>query len=742
MTPHHLRGASTLTCRDANRVNATQTQAIMSWFLHLRIKMKLLVGFGAVLGITALVGVFAGWQLSTVHSQAEEIATDWLPSVEKLGELTAGTQDIRLAQFRYVGAASAGERAAIRKEIDSLGRDLAAARKAYEPTISTPAERALHEQFGKEWEGYLANWQVVAAKSDAGQADSARAMLMTASSTLYDAADATLLKSTALNDSGAAKARVEVETVATKAQWGITIGVMVALLIGIVAALTMANKLSSSVVAVSQRADDVQRTAITGMRQLLENMARGDLRALEHTEVATINSTDEDEIGDLARSLDRMILDVRETLRALGTTQQTVQTLVNDAQSLTTAAQNGDLAHRVSADRYDGSFKTLMEGMNGTLTAVAAPIGELQAVMTRVADRDLTARMSSNYQGAYAEIAQALNSAMGSLSDTLAQVNSASEQVAAAGTQISSGAQALASGSSEQAASLEEIASSVHEFATMARQSASHAQEARALSTTAREHAAEGGARMTRLTEAMREIQQGSAQTAQIVKTIEEIAFQTNLLALNAAVEAARAGDAGRGFAVVADEVRTLAIRAADASKNTAALIEQGVVSTQRGVALNGQVQESLQQINAQISRVTEVTSEISAAAEQQVDGVTQINAAIEQINLTTQQVAANAEEAASASAELESQSCTLRETVSTFRLDAQARVRTNAPHARATGGRSQATSARSNVAVKAAPKPTHASANRASARRQAAATIPFDDDDGDVGDLTIFEGF
>jgi methyl-accepting chemotaxis protein len=211
------------------------------------------------------------------------------------------------------------------------------------------------------------------------------------------------------------------------------------------------------------------------------------------------------------------------------------------------------------------------------------------------------------------------------------------------------------------------VAASLQETTASARQSATNALEARGLAERARASAAAGVTRMDRLSEAVGEIKQSSDATAKIVKTIDEIAFQTNLLALNAAVEAARAGEAGRGFAVVAEEVRALAQRSAAAARETAALIDQGAQSAERGLTLNGDVRRSLEEISAQVERVTDVVAEITAASEQQATGVAQVNQAVTQMNHVTQQVAANAEESAGASAELASQAASLTALAAAF---------------------------------------------------------------------------
>jgi methyl-accepting chemotaxis protein len=236
-------------------------------------------------------------------------------------------------------------------------------------------------------------------------------------------------------------------------------------------------------------------------------------------------------------------------------------------------------------------------------------------------------------------------------------------------SQINDGSQNLSQGTSEQASTLQQVSSNLQEMAAMIRQSTASAQEAKGLTESARSSAAEGVSSMKDLSAAMAKIRESSNATAKIVKTIDEIAFQTNLLALNAAVEAARAGDAGKGFAVVAEEVRNLAMRSADAAKDTARMIEQAVENVQSGLAMNEKVLGKLNEIDAQVNRVTVMVEEIALASEQQSEGVEQISAAMDQMNQVTQQTAGNAQQSAAVAQELFSQSDQLLAMVGSFSI-------------------------------------------------------------------------
>lgn len=230
------------------------------------------------------------------------------------------------------------------------------------------------------------------------------------------------------------------------------------------------------------------------------------------------------------------------------------------------------------------------------------------------------------------------------------------DQVASASGQVSSSSQSLAEGSSEQAAAIEETSASLEEMSAMTSQNADNAGQADSLMQEANQVVIAANNSMHELTVSMGAISKASEETSKIIKTIDEIAFQTNLLALNAAVEAARAGEAGAGFAVVADEVRNLAMRAADAAKNTATLIEGTVKKVNEGTNLVSSTNEAFGQVAASTSKVGELVAEIAAASTEQGQGISQVNTAVTEMDKIVQQNAASAEESASASEELNAQ--------------------------------------------------------------------------------------
>ena len=331
----------------------------------------------------------------------------------------------------------------------------------------------------------------------------------------------------------------------------------------------------------------------------------------------------------------------------------------------------GNLSADVEYDSKDefGEMATYMHEMT---TGVAAIIKDIERILTAMAGGDFSARSAdrSSYIGDYKKILQAMIGIKAALNTTMTTLNQSADQVASGSDQVSSGAQALSQGATEQASSVEELAASINDISNRINENAHGAETASKKSDMVSEIAGEGNRRMQDMLSAMADISNSSGEIGKIIKTIEDIAFQTNILALNAAVEAARAGSAGKGFAVVADEVRDLASKSAEASKNTAVLIENSLAAVENGRRIADETAGALEKVVSGIQEATDMMDSIARASREQADAITQITVGIDQISSVVQTHSATSEESAAASEELSSQAQIMKDLVRKFKLD------------------------------------------------------------------------
>ncbi len=301
---------------------------------------------------------------------------------------------------------------------------------------------------------------------------------------------------------------------------------------------------------------------------------------------------------------------------------------------------------------------------------IARPMGQAVEVLGAVARGDFTRTLDVATKDEVGQMATALNRAVRAMREALLEVKAAAEHATDASRQLSVAADQLAGGAQEQAASLEETAVSLEEITGTVKQNADNARQANQLAVASRDVAAKGGHVVAEAVTAMGEINKASKKIADIIITIDEIAFQTNILALNAAVEAARAGEQGRGFAVVAAEVRNLAQRSTTAAKEIKTLIEDSVGKVDVGAARVNQSGQMLEEIVASVKRVTDIIGEIAAASQEQTAGVDQVNRAVTQMDQVVQGNAAKTEELSSTAQALSAQAEELQALVARFRVE------------------------------------------------------------------------
>ena len=303
--------------------------------------------------------------------------------------------------------------------------------------------------------------------------------------------------------------------------------------------------------------------------------------------------------------------------------------------------------------------------------SITSPIGYAARVAEAIAAGDLTMPIRVEGRDEASTLLRALDRMQDSLRTVVGQVHESSASIRHASSEVASGNTDLSHRTEQAASSLQQTASSMEQLTGTVRHSADSARQASQLAGSAADVAARGGQVVAQVVSTMDEINTSSKKIADIIGTIDGIAFQTNILALNAAVEAARAGEQGRGFAVVASEVRSLAQRSAAAAREIKGLIGASVERVEVGSKLVADAGSTMDEIVASVQRVSDIIGEISAAAGEQSTGIGNVNTAVTKLDGMTQQNAALVEQSAAAAESLREQAERLSSVVGTFKLSA-----------------------------------------------------------------------
>ena len=726
---------------------------------NFKLTTKMMLAFGVVLALMLVQGIAAFVGLNSLNDSTMQVTGNVLPSVEAAGELRSMITELRSTSYRQHVRASDSVKAEAKKLAADSEKRIDQAIKDYQSLIVDAEERKAYDTLVKEWKATKQSYADVQEMLDLGLPDDAvDAFIGTTRDQHRKATDAVTALITVVDrqaNAASSGARSTFKASSTLMVIMLVVGIVGGLALAWFFARAIANAVGEAV----RVANDVSAGKLDGkidtsrqdeVGQLLTAMQRMQTQvqsviaaqsemAARHDEGQISYRMDDSAFpgeygrmvrdtntlvaahiavkmravgimrryadGDLSEDMDRLPGEKAFITETLDACKATLSAINGEIKRLAMAASAGDFSQRGDVDKYRHDFRDMVGGLNHLMETTDGNLAEVSELLKAIARGDLTARMEGDFHGVFASMRDDANATVAQLTDIVGRIQEASGSINTAAGEIASGNLDLSRRTEQQAANLEETAASMEELTSTVRQNAESARQANQLSIGAASVASQGGEVVGKVVTTMRDIEHSSKKIADIISVIDGIAFQTNILALNAAVEAARAGEQGRGFAVVASEVRTLAQRSANAAKEIKGLIETSVDKVADGSKLVNQAGATMGEIVASVQRVTDIMAEISAASQEQSAGIEQVNKTITQMDETTQQNAALVEEASAAARSMEEQAQALSESVSVFKLHAQAPA---APLATAKPAKAApaAASTRPAVARSSAPAP------------------------------------
>jgi len=589
------------------------------------IKTSLLLIFSGVALLFGLVAYLAVDGLRKTNGSTEEIATDWLPSVQASQAINLAMTNLRLTYRDHIIAQSEAEKKT-REEAIKVAED--AIRKsvdAYLPLASSDRERDLIKTIKESVEGYISSSSQLLVLSRANKTEEAGQYLGGGMRSYSDK----LKEATA--------ALVELNVIGSKKAADLSTETFASIEFYLLATIAVAGLLVLGAVAFVLKAI---ANPITGITASMRRLAEGDTSS-------QIPFADRaDEIGSMAGAV--------EIFR---------QAAIANKRMATEAEEN---RVRAEADRVD--TQRLAEADASERLRIAT--SGLAAGLKRLAAGDLAFQLDEAFAPDFEALRHDFNQSVTQLGATLRAISDSIGTIDEGTREISSGASDLSKRTEQQAASLEETAAALEEITANVANSSKRTEETRTVATEANRSAGISAEVVSHAEEAMERIETSSQQISNIISVIDEIAFQTNLLALNAGVEAARAGEAGKGFAVVAQEVRELAQRSASAAKEIKGLIQNSSKEVESGVKLVRDTGQALKTIGGFITQINHHMDSIATSAKEQSIGLSEVNVAVNRMDQTTQQNATMVQESTAAADSLAQQAQTLRELIAQFRLD------------------------------------------------------------------------
>ena len=591
------------------------------------IKATLIGSYALLAAVMAGMGAFSLNSLANVNVAVGELATDWLPSVEKVKEMDTALASLRSAYRDHILAVDKESEDKANTEIAAQIERFRKSTKEYRDLASEPEEIAILDDIDVAIKSYMDGGAEMVKLSAAGKDDEAKLALHGIRHFSAQVAD-DIDKIVARNINGSHAAYQDSQAAFSNTFW-LMLGLITAsvgLIIGLIVYV------AAGIAAPINRITDAMKILAGG-----------------NSSVDIPYAGREDEVGAMAATVEVFRQNALENLRLSRETDEQRADAERERQRLAELdRQRAEDMHRATSALAEG-LKALSSG-------------------------NLACRIDMAFAADFEQLRADFNSAIEQLRATIEAVALATDAVDTGSNEISNSAQDLSRRTEKQAASLEETAAALEEITVNMTNAARRVKEARDVAMLANGEAHKSAGVVSNATDAIGRIENSSREISNIIGVIDEIAFQTNLLALNAGVEAARAGEAGKGFAVVAMEVRELAQRAAAAAKEIKALIQQSASEVETGVRLVNETGTALGTIQTYIATMNQHMDSIAQSSEEQSAGIKEVNHAVNDMDLVTQQNAAMVEQASAAGASLAEEARRLQGLIGQFNIGGIAR--------------------------------------------------------------------
>jgi methyl-accepting chemotaxis protein len=664
---------------------------------------KVLAGFGLALAVALVIGIIGYRSLHSLNSHVQDFSKNRVPTYQSLGGMEASQIEVGygLRGLANPRMSDPKVRANNLFDVEEALKRYATEKKGYEACSQESEEvriwkeyltteetwlKTVHKSLGlaQEYDKLIASG-VAADDPKAVKVDEETYATIAQTRPMRVELEKKLQEITAINDKATAKETAQADTDVVSATFLtvtiLVLGAIVLIAVGIILARSISNMLRL----VIGEAANLSQAAVNGKLDVRGNpeLVSGEFRPI----ITGMNSTIEAIVNPLhmARvNLEQIAKgnippkvteeykgDFNKIKNSLNESIDAINGLINEAKLLSKAASDGELDVRADDTTYQGEYRNIIRGMNDTLEGFAVPLQDIGHVMQRMADKDFTQEVTSDYPGAYGRFRDNVNSVISNMRSAIEQITESAGQFAEGARTVAESAQSLAQGAQTQSASVEEMTASTEELSRSVNAVKENANESTRVASKSNQLAEEGGRAVQKSIESMEQIRNSSQKISEIIQVISEIASQTNLLALNAAIEAARAGEHGMGFAVVADEVRKLAERSNQAAREISSLIKESTERVEEGALLSTQTGESLKQIIKAAEDTAAKITEIATATVEQAANTEEASRAIQGVAKVTEQIAAGSEEMAASSEELGAQASALRELVGQFHIHA-----------------------------------------------------------------------